>query len=89
MAARSKHTILQDYKRKDSPYSNKNVDGKYIVDLSCIDCGICASIAPSNFTRNTDEGIYYVKKQPSNPEEEKQCKKAAVMCPVDAISPKR
>jgi ferredoxin len=63
----------------------ENVPGAYYVDEECIDCDACRETAPSNFTRNEDEGYSYVYKQPVNAEEEELCKEALEGCPVDAI----
>lgn len=63
----------------------QNVRGKYYVDTSCIDCDLCRSVAPNNFTRNDDGGHSIVYKQPKNSSEERQCKEALSSCPVDAI----
>ncbi len=62
-----------------------NVDGKYYVDTSCIDCDVCRTTAPENFKANEDEGYSYVFKQPENDEEEAQCEEAMAGCPVEAI----
>ena len=63
----------------------ENVLGKYYVDTECIDCDVCRDTAPSNFTRQDDDGYSYVYKQPDNEEEEEQCKEAMESCPVEAI----
>ena len=63
----------------------ENVAGKYYVDDQCIDCDLCRETAPENFNRNEDGGYSYVKKQPANDEEEKQCQEAMEGCPVEAI----
>ncbi len=62
-----------------------NVDGKYYVDTSCIDCDVCRTTAPENFKANEDEGYSYVYKQPENDEEDAQCQEAMAGCPVEAI----
>ncbi len=62
-----------------------NVEGKYYVDSSCIDCDVCRTTAPNNFAANEDEGYSYVFKQPENDEEEEQCQEAMEACPVEAI----
>ena len=62
-----------------------NVSGKYYVDSSCIDCDVCRTTAPNNFSANEDEGYSYVSKQPENEEEEEQCQEALESCPVEAI----
>ncbi len=62
-----------------------NVDGKYYVDDTCIDCDACRATAPDNFLRNDDEGYSYVSKQPENEEEEQLCVDAMEGCPVESI----
>ena len=62
-----------------------NVAGRYYVDCAtCLDHDLCVEIAPNNF-RKDDNYTAYVFKQPSNPEEETQCRKAVDYCPVGAI----
>jgi ferredoxin len=63
----------------------ENVAGKYYVDNNCIDCDLCRTTAPANFTRNNDGGYSFVHKQPTTPEEEEACKEAMEGCPVEAI----
>jgi ferredoxin len=63
----------------------QNVEGKFYVDEQCIDCDLCRETAPSNFTRQEDEGYSYVYKQPENDEELEACTEAMDGCPVDAI----
>jgi ferredoxin len=68
--------------------SNKNPDnvaGKFYVDTQCIDCDLCRETAPNNFSRNTDGGYSFVKKQPVGADEEKACQEAMEGCPVEAI----
>lgn len=62
-----------------------NVEGKYYVDDTCIDCDACRATAPDNFLRNDDEGYSYVSKQPENEEEVQLCIDAMEGCPVESI----
>ncbi|MCP4144503.1 MAG: ferredoxin [bacterium] len=62
-----------------------NIDGKYFVDTTCIDCDLCRQTAPDNFETNEDEGYSYVYKQPENAEEVDLCTEALEECPVEAI----
>lgn len=64
---------------------SENVRGKFYVDVTCIDCDLCRQTAPVNFSRNSEKGYSYVSKQPTTPEEEKQCVQAKAECPVDSI----
>lgn len=62
-----------------------NVPGKFYVDRQCIDCDVCRDTAPSNFTRNDENGYSYVFKQPGSAEEFDLCEEALMACPVEAI----
>lgn len=62
-----------------------NVPGKYYNDLSCIDCDLCREIAPEFFTRDDDEGLSYVWKQPVTPEEIAAAEEARQACPTETI----
>ena len=62
-----------------------NVPGKFYVDSNCIDCDLCRENAPNNFSRNEDDGVSVVSKQPENDEEMEQCNAAMEGCPVEAI----
>jgi len=63
----------------------ENVPGQYYVDSQCIDCSLCVNTAENNFVQNEEAGYVYVSKQPSNDDEESQCKEAKEACPVEAI----
>jgi ferredoxin len=69
---------------KENKWS-QNIDGKYYVDDQCIACDACVMEAPDFFEMNDDDGHAYVKKQPSNPQEEEDCENALAACPVEAI----
>lgn len=62
-----------------------NVPGSYYNDLSCIDCDLCREIAPQFFTRDDDEGLSYVWKQPVTPEEIAAAEEARQGCPTETI----
>lgn len=61
-----------------------NVPGAWYVDRQCIDCDLCRTTAPANFTRSKD-GYSYVSRQPASEAERALCEQAAAECPVDAI----
>jgi ferredoxin len=61
----------------------KNVPGKFYVTEDCLACAACEYSAPNNF--RLEEGSSYVYKQPTTPEEEKQCQEAMEGCCVEAI----
>lgn len=63
----------------------KNVDGGFYVDDQCIDCDLCRSTAPDNFTTEDDLGFSYVYKQPESDDERELCVEAMENCPVEAI----
>jgi ferredoxin len=63
----------------------ENVQGKWYVDVNCIDCDVCRETAPNNFTQQKSKGYSYVFKQPTSPEEVAQCDEAKESCPVEAI----
>lgn len=62
-----------------------NVPGKYYNDLTCIDCDLCREIAPEFFTRDDDEGLSYVWKQPVTSEEIAIAEEARNSCPTETI----
>lgn len=45
-----------------------NVSGKYYVTEGCLACENCQEVAPENF-RYGEDGLTYVFKQPSTPEQ--------------------
>ena len=63
----------------------QNVPGKYYVDASCTDCEACNDTAPDLFGRDEDEGVSYVCKQPTTPEEEELMVEALEGCPTESI----
>lgn len=62
-----------------------NVPGSYYNDLTCIDCDLCREIAPHVFTRDDEEGLSYVWKQPVTPEEFAAAEEARRSCPTETI----
>lgn len=62
-----------------------NTKGEWYVDHECIDCDLCRTTAPDNFTANEDEGYSFVHTQPTTDEERDLCEQARVECPVEAI----
>ena len=62
-----------------------NITGKFYNDLSCIDCDLCREIAPNVFTRDDDEGLSYVYKQPQTQEDLELAVEAMEGCPTDTI----
>jgi ferredoxin len=70
--------------QKSAKFSD-NVAGKFYVDDQCIACDACVVEAPKFFIMNDNDGHAYVMKQPSTPEEIKECENALAACPVEAI----
>jgi ferredoxin len=64
-----------------------NAPGKYYIDCdTCLDHELCAETAPNNIRMDRELwAVAYVFKQPANPEEEAQCRRALEECPVEAI----
>lgn len=62
-----------------------NVSGVFYNDLSCIDCDLCREIAPGTFTRDDDEGLSFVWKQPVTREEQLLAQEAMEACPTETI----
>ncbi len=62
-----------------------NVSGKYYNDMSCIDCDLCREIAPQIFTRDDDEGLSYVHRQPETEAEIALAEDALNACPTESI----
>ena len=68
-----------------SKKAKENTEGRYFVDITCIDCDLCRETAPLNFIREDVEGQSYVYRQPGDPAEEAACLAALEECPVEAI----
>jgi len=61
----------------------QNVEGKFFVDTTCINCDTCRQVAPKSFR---DAGTYSsVFQQPSNSEEEQEAYEALLCCPTGSI----
>ena len=62
-----------------------NVPGKFYVDEQCLDCDLCRETAPTLFSRNEEEGVSYIFKQPETEEEQAQAQESLEGCPCEAI----
>lgn len=62
-----------------------NVPGPWYVDSACIACGVCASLAPSNFKMADDGSAAFVYSQPNGGTQLDESSAAMVDCPVEAI----
>jgi len=63
----------------------ENVPGKYYVDNSCIDCGLCPDTAPTVFKRFDEGGFSIAHRQPVSPEELALAEEAREACPSESI----
>ena len=70
---------------KASERNSHNVPGAWYVDSACIACGLCVSLAPSNFQMSDDGSVAYVFKQPAGGAEADDASSAMIDCPVEAI----
>ena len=61
-----------------------NVAGTYYVDSTCIDCDQCRVMAPEIFGR-TEDGLSFVQRQPSSPEEVALVEEAVAACATGSI----
>ncbi|MEP4078832.1 ferredoxin [Haloferula sp.] len=62
-----------------------NVPGKYYNDTTCIDCDLCREIAPAFFTRDDEEGMSFVWKQPLTAAQILLAEEALNACPSETI----
>lgn len=63
----------------------QNIEGRFFVDSTCIDCDQCRSTAPEFFTRDDELASTYVRKQPVTDEEIDLCIEAMEGCPTESI----
>ena len=63
----------------------ENVPGKFYVDNTCIDCGLCPDTAPSLFKRFDEGGYTIVHHQPTTEQEFALAEKAREACPTESI----
>ncbi len=63
----------------------ENVLGKFYVDNTCIDCGLCPDTAPTVFTRFNEGGYTIVYRQPQTAEERALAEEAISGCPTESI----
>ena len=65
--------------------SPENVPGKYYVDSTCIDCGLCPDTAPTVFKRFDEGGYSIVHNQPATKQELALAEEARAACPTESI----
>lgn len=63
----------------------QNILGRYYVDTTCIDCGLCRTIAPDFFQRDDETGFSIVYRQPVTEEEIVLAEEARASCPTESI----
>ena len=63
----------------------ENVPGRFYVDNTCIDCGMCPSTAPQFFKRFDEGGYSVVFHQPQTDAELTLAEQACSACPTDSI----
>ncbi len=63
----------------------QNATGRFYVDSSCIDCGLCPGHAPDFFRRDNDIGQSIVFRQPLTDAEIQLCVEAQEGCPTESI----
>jgi ferredoxin len=63
----------------------KNVEGRYFVDVTCIYCDLCRETAPTVFAEDKESGIAYVFKQPETDEEHELARESLAGCPTESI----
>jgi glyoxylase-like metal-dependent hydrolase (beta-lactamase superfamily II)/ferredoxin len=61
----------------------ENVEGRFFVDSTCIDCDTCRQLAPVTFGETG--ATSFVQLQPRNAEEERAAYRALVACPTGSI----
>lgn len=68
----------------EAPYED-NVPGRFYIDKSCIDCGMCPTLAPHTFAESDDATHSYAHAQPTTDEEVAECEEAAAICPTHSV----
>lgn len=63
----------------------KNAEGRYYVDESCIYCDLCREMAPTVFAEDKESGVAYVFKQPETKEEHELARQSLEGCPTESI----
>jgi ferredoxin len=63
----------------------ENIAGRFYVDNTCIDCGLCPDTAPQIFKRYDEGGYSIVYRQPQTPEDIALAEEAVSGCPTESI----
>ena len=62
-----------------------NAPGRYYVDDTCIECGLCREIAPQNFALDEATRFSFVQRQPDTGDEVVLVDDAVAQCPTESI----
>src|SRR5262245_5938596 len=62
-----------------------NVAGRYYVDETCIDCGLCREIAPATFSLDDVNRVSFAWRQPVTTEEIALAEQAVECCPTESV----
>ena len=65
--------------------TQENAPGRYYVDDTCIDCGLCPDTAPQFFKRFDEGGYTVVHRQPETAQEKALAEEARRGCPTESI----
>ncbi|MCA8912156.1 MAG: ferredoxin [Planctomycetes bacterium] len=68
----------------EKPFED-NVPGRFYIDKSCINCGLCPNIAPNNFAEDDAATHSFAFAQPANADETGQCEEAVATCPTQSV----
>ena len=63
----------------------ENIAGRFYVDTTCIDCGLCREIASAVFRLDEETGQSFVYRQPEVPDEISLAREAVETCPTESI----
>lgn len=63
----------------------ENAPGRFFIDMSCVDCGLCPALAPDIFREADDATHSFVHRQPASAEEAAVAEDAASQCPTSSI----
>ncbi|MES2505271.1 MAG: ferredoxin [Verrucomicrobiota bacterium] len=63
----------------------QNIEGRFFVDSTCIDCDQCRSNASEFFKRDDESANSYVHRQPITDEEIDLCIEVLENCPSESI----
>jgi ferredoxin len=62
-----------------------NVPGKYYIDLTCINCGLCPALAPNVFAEAPDGTHSFAYAQPEGATAVAECEDAVAQCPSQSV----